>query len=293
MEDPAVRRSVFCEVRVPTPPGPFPQPQLDFAKRLRELRLRAGQPTEESLARQMGCGRTTVSDILNGRRFPNWELLSNLVRACGSSPGQWKGLWEETHLLLDEIRRTRRAVSAPSGGALLPVVWYRSNPEFYRAVAREVRGARSEIRVTYIRRHPPTHYISAASAEYFAAILDWARAAVDEDSERTVRRIIGVPEIAGTPDPVMLDWVRDHHAETAGLLNYEVTILRWSTGADGQNMALIDDSTAFLAFSGGFRQKLNGSSVKDPTFLSYYAAYFDQLWHGLVPIQTYLDQVGG
>src|SRR5690606_13630228 len=141
--------------------------------------------------------------------------------------------------------------------------------------------------------HPPTHYISAASAGYFAAILDWARAAVDEDSERTVRHIIGVPEIAGTPDPVMLDWVRDHHAETAGLLNYEVNILRWSTGADGQNMALIDDSAAFLAFSGGSRQKLNGSSVKGPTFESYYAAYFDQPWHGLVTTQTYLDQVGG
>lgn len=278
---------------MPTPPGPFPQPQLDFAEQLRVLRLQAGQPTEESLARQMGCGHTTVSDILNGRRFPNWELLSRLVRACGQSPGQWRGRWEETYRRLDRIRRSRRAAPATRGGASLPVVWYRTNPEFYRAAAEQVRRARSEIRVTYIRRHPPTHYTSAASAEYFAAVLDWARAAADGDSERTVRRIIGVPESGGTPDPVMLSWVRDHYEETAGLLNYEVNVLRWPTGADGQNMALIDDSVAFLAFSGGAHQKLNGFSVEDPTFLGYYAGYFDQLWHSLVPLRAYLDQVGG
>ncbi|WP_181874691.1 hypothetical protein, partial [Marinitenerispora sediminis] len=188
---------------------------------------------------------------------------------------------------IDAARRGRAA--RPDGQGMLAATWYRNNPEFYGALAREVRGARSEIRMTYVRRYPPTHYTSAASADYFAAVLDWARAAAQEESERGVRRIIGVPESDGIPDPTMLAWVREHHEETADLFTYQVSILRWSSTADGQNMALLDDTLAFLAFSGGSRQKLNGFSVKDPTFLGYFARYFDQLWLSLAPIDAYLD----
>lgn len=276
---------------MPTPSGPFPQPQLEFAKQLRALRLRAGQPTEGRLATQMGCGRTTVSDILNGRRFPSWELLSALVRACGESPDNWRGLWEETYWRIDEIRRSRRMTTEAAAHALLPVTWYRTNPEFYEAATREVRKARREIRVTYIRRRPPTYYTSSASMQYFTAVLEWACAAADEDSERAVHRIIGIPEIDGVPDSVMLDWVRSHYEETVELRNYEARVMCWPNNADGQNMALIDDTVAFLAFPGASHQKLNGFSVKDPTFLNYYAGYFDQLWHSLIPLKTYLDRI--
>ncbi|RCV58468.1 helix-turn-helix domain-containing protein, partial [Marinitenerispora sediminis] len=74
---------------MPKPAPSFPQPQVEFAEQLRVLRLRAGQPTEQALANAMGCGRTTVSDLLNGRRFPSWELLSAFVEACGGSPRDW------------------------------------------------------------------------------------------------------------------------------------------------------------------------------------------------------------
>ena len=115
---------------MPTPSGPFPQPQLEFAKQLRALRLRAGQPTEGRLATQMGCGRTTVSDILNGRRFPSWNYCLRWCGPAGSllTTGGGSG---ETYWRIDEIRRSRRMTTEAAAHALLPVTWYRTNPEFY------------------------------------------------------------------------------------------------------------------------------------------------------------------
>ena len=80
-----------------------------------------------------------------------------------------------------------------------------------------------------------------------------------------------------------------HRAETQQVLNYEARVLPWHTSADGLNMALLDESVAFLAFSGGGRQKLNGFSVQDATFVKYFLAHFDQLWYGLEPLENYLE----
>ena len=157
------------------------------------------------------------------------------------------------------------------------------------AAAARVRQARSEIRVTYTRRFPPTQYTTRAAAEYFKAIVDWA--AEDTDDERCVRRIIGIPERDGVPDDAMCSWARQHHEDTKSLLTYEASVLRWPAAADGLNMALIDDDVVFLAFSGGPRQKLNGFSVENPTFLSYFAGYFEQLWAVLQPLEDYLRDV--
>ncbi|MET8183794.1 hypothetical protein [Streptomyces sp. NPDC005336] len=197
---------------------------------------------------------------------------------------------------LDALRRgsvgqvgSPNLVVLPGAGrdALLAATWYRSNPEFYDAAAKRVRTARSEIRVTYTRRYPPDQYTTRASADYFAAILDWARE--DTEEQRSVRRIIGIPEANGVPDRDVLAWARQHRSDTADILNYEASVLRWPVAADGLNMALIDDSVVFLAFSGGARQKLNGFSVEDRTFMSYFAAYFEQMWTPLQPLGSYLD----
>ncbi|MFD0210627.1 hypothetical protein ACFVH9_16185 [Streptomyces hirsutus] len=173
--------------------------------------------------------------------------------------------------------------------AVLAAHWYRNNREFYEAAGERARQARSEIRVTYTRRYPPTQYTTPASAAYFKAILDWA--GEDSDDERSVRRIIGVPERDGRPDADMFAWARQHYDDTRHILTYEASVLRWTATADGLNMALIDDSVVFLAFSGGPRQKLNGLSIEDPTFMTYFAAYFDQLWAALTPLGTYLGDM--
>ncbi|MGI5404835.1 helix-turn-helix domain-containing protein [Streptomyces sp. CA-135486] len=275
-------------------PSPPPEPQLAFAAQLRELRRRTlKEPTEEALARRMGCGRSTVSAILNGRRFPNWEHTASFVEACGGKAGEWKDHWLRARRQIDQLREGLPA-STPvplahppiECDAMLAARWYRNNREFYEAASERVRQARSEIRVTYTRRYPPTQYTTRASAEYFEAILGWA--AQDSDDERCVRRIIGVPEHDGVADRDMLAWARQHHEASKHILSYEASVLRWTAAADGLNMALIDESAVFLAFSGGPRQKLNGFSVEDPTFMSYFAAYFEQLWAALQPLGTYL-----
>ncbi|MFC4611555.1 helix-turn-helix domain-containing protein [Streptomyces maoxianensis] len=278
----------------PNKPSPPPEPQVAFAAQLRELRRRTlKEPTEEALARRMGCGRSTVSAILNGRRFPSWEHTASFVEACGGKAEEWKGHWLHARRQIDQLRQgssvsTLVPVVHPpiAGDAMLAARWYRNNREFYEAASERVRQARSEIRVTYTRRYPPTQYTTRASAEYFEAILEWA--AQDSDDERCVRRIIGVPEHDGVADRDMLAWARQHHEASKHILSYEANVLRWTAAADGLNMALIDDSAVFLAFSGGPRQKLNGFSVEDPTFMSYFAAYFEQLWAALQPLGTYL-----
>ncbi len=248
----------------------------------------------------MGCGRSTVSAILNGRRFPNWEHTAAFVEACGADPSKWRERWLQANRQIEEASKGHPSpftqlpfISGPEakGDALLAAHWYRNNREFYEAASARAQQARSEIRVTYTRRYPPTQYTTPASAEYFRTILDWANE--DSDDERSVRRIIGIPERNGVPDSDMFSWARQHYEDSKHILTYEASVLRWTAAADGLNMALIDDSVVFLAFSGGPRQKLNGFSVEDPTFMTYFAAYFDQLWAALQPLGTYLSAVDG
>ncbi|MDR3079984.1 MAG: helix-turn-helix transcriptional regulator [Streptomyces sp.] len=283
-------------------PSHQPESQLAFAAELRELRRRTfRKPTGEALARRVGCGRSTVSAILNGHRFPSWEHTAALVEAFGEDPSRWRERWLRANRSIEEAAK---GVTPPPvvhmppldgpelmGDALLAAYWYRDNREFYEAATERARQARSEIRVTYTRRYPPTQYTTRASADYFKAILDWA--AAESEDQRSVRRVIGIPEQGGVPDRDMLAWARQHHQDSKHILNYEASVQRWPVAADGLNMALIDDNVVFLAFSGGPRQRLNGLSVEDPTFMSYFAAYFDQLWASLLPLSTYLGDLDG
>ena len=52
-----------------------------------------------------------------------------------------------------------------------------------------------------------------------------------------------------------------------------------------------DSTTAFLAFSGGARQKLNGVSLSDSAFMGYFTAYSDQQWTSLPSLGAYLEQL--
>ncbi|MGC9442019.1 hypothetical protein [Streptomyces sp. WG5] len=256
------------------------------------------KPTVEAISRRMGCcGPSTVSAMPNGRRFPTWEHTAAFAHALDVAPSRLRNQWVEASRQIEEASKgflSSRAqlplISGPQvmGEAMLAAHWYRNNREFYEAACARIQQARSEIRVTYTRRYPPTQYTTRASADYFRAVLEWARE--DSDDERSVRRIIGVPERDGPPDSDMLAWARQHHEDSKHILTHEANVLRWTAAADGLNMALIDDSVVFLAFSGGPRQKLNGLSIENPTFMTCFAAYFDQLWAALQPLETYLGE---
>ncbi|MEU5694181.1 helix-turn-helix transcriptional regulator [Actinosynnema sp. NPDC020468] len=267
-------------------PGPLPHviPLLD---ELRELRLRCGNPSEQALAHKIGYSRQSVSAVLNGHRLPRWQFVEKYARECGADEQKITRLHD---LWLDISLGTREPDIGEQEGDLfggrhsLDVTWYRDNEEFYGAGARRIAETRSEIRVTYIRQHPPTQYTSEAAARYFATMLEWA----SKPGARSVRRIIGVRSTDGQPERLMADWLRQHFAATRDVLNYEARVMAWSPRADGLNMALLDDSTTFLAFSGRARQGLSGLSVESPVFLRYFSEHFEQLWAPLTPLDDYL-----
>lgn len=298
--------------------GSPPEPQQVFAAQLRDLRTQCGKPTQQELADAMHCGRTLVSEMLTGRRFPTWKQAWTLVMACAGSDSKeleerWRGRWLSASRKLDALRYGQAAPGQepPDLSAVadiepgshdqaaftlektktspVPATWYQDNPEFYRAAAQQVRQARAEIRSTYIRQHPPTAFTTSASAEYFAAVLAWA--GQQDDSQRSVRRIISLPHKDGVPDRTMLTWIRRHRDETQDILSYEANGMPWHTAGDGLNMIICDEDVTFLAFSGGGRQKLNGFSVENPIFAGYFARHFDQLWSSLQSLETYLQRI--
>lgn len=137
----------------------------------------------------MHCGRTMVSEMLSGRRFPSWEQDWALVQACVDSHGadshgkeleeRWHGWWLSASRKLDALRYGQAGsgqepadltaaadVASTSHDqdafsleetrtSLLPATWYRDHPQFYRAFAQYMRRARAEIRpmLAWIRRH--------------------------------------------------------------------------------------------------------------------------------------------
>lgn len=291
----------------------------EFAAALRKLRERSGAPTQQVLATQMNVSRSMVAEWLSGKRLPSWPRTEAYLTTCAPELAKdpawlenWRRHWERAR---DEEDAHRYGLAGPIGrgprediaGSGVPMAtatslleqattknltatWYRDNPEFYGAAAEYVRRAERDIRVTYIRRYPPTMFTSQAAADYFAAVLDWARDCGDQ--QRSVRRVIGVPTPSGAIEPAMLSWLRDHHTATADLLNYEANIFEWTVAADGVNMALLDDDIAFLAFSGVGRQRLNGFSVADHGFVDYFVNYFEQIWSASTPLEDYLRANG-
>lgn len=74
-----------------------------LALELKMLRLRAGNPSLEELARKMTCSHSTISAYLNGHRLPPPDQLSRFVRACGGDPAVWQRKLEEVHEQLTRL----------------------------------------------------------------------------------------------------------------------------------------------------------------------------------------------
>lgn len=60
-----------------------------FATDLRELRLRATNPTLLRLQHTTGISKTVLSDALSGKGLPSARTVDGIVRACGGSPAEW------------------------------------------------------------------------------------------------------------------------------------------------------------------------------------------------------------
>ncbi|MCX5367974.1 helix-turn-helix domain-containing protein [Streptomyces sp. NBC_00015] len=277
-------------------------PVRRFAAELRRLRISAGEPQVKTIAARAQCSPATVSEVLNGHRLASETVTRRLVDALGGDWAHWGGLWRAAKTELDELRRDTPDASREPGAfgtgpdlseafrstSRTEMVCYPSPPAFYKAAADHIRAARSEIRLTYVRLHPPTQWGSTEPASYYATVLQWAR---DNSAEcASVRRIIGVPERKGVPKATYFEWLRQHQEEVKDLYTYEARVMPWSASCAWYNMGLIDDTVTFLSFSGAGRRQLTGFSVDNPQFLAYFADSFDQAWGALEPLDAYVTR---
>jgi hypothetical protein len=60
---------------------------------LRELRLRAGQPTTRLIAKGSGSSHTTVAETLSGKRIPSWPLVAGIVTYLDGDKERFRQLW--------------------------------------------------------------------------------------------------------------------------------------------------------------------------------------------------------
>jgi transcriptional regulator with XRE-family HTH domain len=261
-----------------------PPPVRRFAAELRRLRITAGDLQIRTIATRAQCSPATVSEALNGRRLPSEMVTRRLVAVLGGDWGHWQVLWREARTELDALKR--EGPELPAEALHAEMVRYPDPTSFYRASADRIRSAQREIRLTYVRLHPPGHWGAVAVAEYYSTVLQWAR---DHSGEgASVRRIIGVPERGGAPRTAYLQWLLEHQRETADIYAYEARVMPWTASCAWHNTGLVDDTVTFLSFSGAGRQQLTGFSVVGPAFLSYFADSFDLAWGALEPLDSYV-----
>lgn len=161
---------------------------------------------------------------------------------------------------------------------------FRNNTEFYTAGKEQTLTA-AQIKVTYIRQYPPSDVASEAAKDYFKGLVEWARS----DGGHQFQRIIGIPVIDGVPSKEVLEWVRDEHGETADIKNYELRAFGWTPRGDCVNIALMDENVSFFAISGlTGPQDVKGCRVHSRILNVMLTSYFDQLWHGVDPVEKYL-----
>jgi hypothetical protein len=285
-----------------------------FADQMRDLYLVAGQPGQAVVASRMACSRPSLSAFTNARRFPTWDDTQAFVRACDGNEEdveRWRDLWVKVRIVLQKHPELLRqdeptagpfpamprvvpgssasleALSEPVPGLppdeelkqdTVQITWFDDNEEFYSTAAEHVQLARRRIALTYIRRFPPSHYTTQAAATYFQTVLDWAR----EPGARSVRRILAI----STDE--MRQWAVQHLAETREIRNYEARAVPWEIKADSFNLALMDDATVFIAFSGTAFQELSGLKVSSAKLLAHFLDYFNQVWSSGTPLQNYL-----
>ncbi|WP_030303135.1 helix-turn-helix domain-containing protein [Streptomyces katrae] len=65
----------------------------DFARHLRHLRTRAGEPAVRKLANETGFGKTTISDAFGGRRLPTWDVVNALADALDADSVGLREKW--------------------------------------------------------------------------------------------------------------------------------------------------------------------------------------------------------
>ncbi|MFI0482806.1 helix-turn-helix domain-containing protein [Actinomadura sp. 9N215] len=273
------------------PPRPRPLnpsvPVERFALALRRLHRDAGRPKQQVLAAAMHCSHATVSAILNGHRFPSWEQTAAFVRACRGDVQVWRPRWVD-------VDREISAELSPDHGeeALLRAssspVQQLTGRHHYKALTAQIRETQSRILTTYIRVTPPLYFVGFtdrdtgdAAEEYFAELGNWLLV----EGARSMCRLICLP------NREMIEWAREHHERSRDLPNYEVRVVDWQINADPVNLAVFDDTTAFLTFAAGTAQEMTGFRIDDRNLVRDATGYFGRLWSSGIPLADRLAEL--
>jgi transcriptional regulator with XRE-family HTH domain len=79
------------------------------ANYLNSIRVEAGNPTLEAIARSAGCAKSSVSQILNGAKIPSNELGDQILRALGNEPDhEWHEMLAAARRAVAEARKSAR-----------------------------------------------------------------------------------------------------------------------------------------------------------------------------------------
>jgi DNA-binding XRE family transcriptional regulator len=70
----------------------------EFATRLRALRKRAGNPTQEAIGQAIGRTHSTIGYTLRGRHTPPWSTAVAIIQALGGDPEDFRAAWENSRI---------------------------------------------------------------------------------------------------------------------------------------------------------------------------------------------------
>lgn len=83
------------------PMNPLPvsaAPLVLFARELRALRKKAGDPPLQDMTQLCGVSPATLSKAQSGVHRPSWSAVVGYVTACGGDPKQWQARWQRLRL---------------------------------------------------------------------------------------------------------------------------------------------------------------------------------------------------
>jgi DNA polymerase III delta prime subunit len=98
-------------------------PIAAFARDLRELRLRAGNPSYRQLARTAMFAPSVLSSAASGHRLPTLPVTLAFVSSCGGDPVAWERRWRRVAALaraVTDARGERAAAVSPRPGVQPP-----------------------------------------------------------------------------------------------------------------------------------------------------------------------------
>lgn len=105
--EPLYAATMLAAMKQPSPArasASQPEAVQEFARALRNMRAKAGNPSIAALAARTETAERTLSDIFRGTRRmpPRWETVEAIVRACDGDTAAWRRDWQRATALAEQ-----------------------------------------------------------------------------------------------------------------------------------------------------------------------------------------------